>query len=868
VSPEKQERQLARSRKLVEKATAALEAANEKRRRLKPGLRPGDKDALFYGGAILAAAGAATIVSQADEDDDAKLILEAGLPLVAAAFFRKHKRLPPDERWALKIARAEREAAVRQVVEPSIGKLISRGGKPSPRQAIQVAGDLSKALPKLPQPVDQWNPQQKEIFVRTVGNQIARSGEGGEALNRLMQDMVREKLMEEGHWHDRLKNVDVGDLDVKPDVPLPDGERKKLNLLMDHVLGEAEPGSERPKFSELSDAARLQFVDAVRHYFGHTTGDERFDRPARNLGDYQRQLYADFEAQSVNDLVAWMPYHGDDGVGYRPLPFREDVFRPDQLLATTQPAEFQRRVREMNRLRDLIAKDEGVGRFVVDEAFDGAQGIDKEGPLFNRGLEHLETRKSSNIDYHRFFKTKHGRDWDATRAAKRYIDQAATRLSYVRHFGPNGEVARALIDEMARSGKWKREQLVQMFDAGTLQTINQISGALGRYAAPITREAMAATGFKHLGGFALSNLVGGSLIPQHVGRNYAQGFMRTWNSAMKALQTSIDQSTILPKPVRRALGDRLRAEFVADAGVITQHVHLEMLAGQRGVMPKVLSGYLKVFGNQIDRYWRNLAAISADKYFQKLYEEMRFAKSRGDARLVENRRLHFRELFQDPIHRQMAEDPRLSPENFILLRKVAAHTVASRTQNRSLPIDMPLLASDDLGRPLFALSSYGIRQTAEFNRQIMESMRNPAVRNRVITGWLAATGTAFGVLQLQAMRRGQNTFDPENDSLAREILESLAYAGIGPSYYDAVQDALGAFGNPVIGVSPVVKDLVEVGYLPKRVREEESLAPVGRHLVKSVPQVLPQQKNLDKKLLPESRRPKRPKEGRRPERPE
>lgn len=865
VSPEKIDRARARSAAIVEKATAKLEADNARRARLRPKLRPGEKDALFYGGAALAAAGAATLASKADDAEDESLLLNAGLPVVALMFMRGRK-LPPGERWALKIAAAERKEAVRKEVEPRIETLLARGGKPGPRQAVQVAEELSKALPKIPAPVEKWDASQKEIVARTIGNQIARSGPEGDALNRLMQDMVVEKLQIEGHYHDRMKNIDVGEFRMKPDVPLPDAERKKLNLLMDHVLGEPEPGTTRPQFAELSDAAKVQFVDAMQHYFGHETGDARLDGPARAYGDFQRKLYADFEAQSLNDLVAWMPYHAEDGVGYRPLPFREEVFLPDQLLATTNPAEFRRRTNEMNRLRDLIAADEGQPRWVIDKAFDGVQGIDRDGPLFNRGLNDLEVRKSGNIDYHRFFKTRHGRDWDATKAAKRYIDQAATRLSYVRRFGQDGSVARELINEAARSGNWNREQLVQMFDAGTLQQVN-ISGALGKYATPFTREMMAATGFRHLGGFALSNLVGGALIPQHVGRNYAQGFARTWGSAKQAIRASIDQSTILPKSFKKQFGDRLQAEFVADAGALTQHVHIEMLAGQKGFMPKILSGYLKFGGGAIDRYWRNLAAISADKYFQKLYEEMRSAKLRGMDDVVENRRLHFRELFEDPLHRRMAEDPNLSPDELIFLRKMAAHMVAKRTQNRTTPIDMPLLASDDLGRPLYALSSYGIRQTAEFNRQIMESMQNPAVRNRVIAGWLAATGTAFGVLQLQKLRRGQDVFDPEKDPLAREILESLTYAGIGPVYYDTVVDALGEHGNPVANISPVVKDLLEFGQTIPASRAEGNIKPVGRYLIRGLPRVIPQQAALPDALLPRDRRPKKPKESARPKRP-
>ena len=861
---EAQERALRKSRGIIEKATAKLEKANEARLKLRPKLSKQDRDRLMYGAAAVGAVGATALAS----DEDTETIVKAGLPFAALAFLRG-RRLHPDERWALKIAAAERSKALEAAIAPQVDKVIAQGGRMSAKQQGDMLRNLQEALPKVPKPVHEWNPQEKEIFVRTIGNQIARSGPVGKQLNRLIQSFVRRKGQMEEHYKNRLRNVDTGDLKMRADHPLSKSDQADVQNYMDHVIGAAPEGSKRVPFDSLSDAAKREVTAALQFHFGHETGDAKYDAPARAWNDAQRNLYADFETQNTESLLAWTPFrHGQEE--YRPQPFREEAYRPDASLQVNNPAEFKRRITEMNRLRDLIAADTGYTRVEVDRAFDAMQGLAQEGSLLNRGLETDDThiRLATNIDFHRLLNTLVGRKWDSVGSSLHYIDQASTRLPYVQHFGHNGEIARTLIDAMSGTGKeWKREQLVKMFDAATFQDIN-LSGWLGKYMAPAVREMTAFTAFKHLGGFALSNLVGGSLIPAHVGKNYYQGAKRTIGSAAEAFKTSIDQSTIIPKSAKKSLAGKLRAEFIADAGAATQSVHLQMLENMKGVMPKVLSGYLKAFGGQIDRYWRNLAAISADKYFLKLHDEMKWAKRRGMDDDVKNLRLHFRELFEDPIHRSMAEDADLPPEKLHELRLIAAETVARRSQNRTTPVDMPLMASDPLGRPLFTLSSYGIRQTAEFQRQIQSAMENPAVRNRILAGWLVATGTAFGVLQLQRMRRGKEPFDPEKDSLAREILESLTYAGIGPAYYDAFRDLSGERGNQVVNVSPVVRDLVDMGGLIPSSRAEGTPAPIARYILKSLPQVHPAQKKLPEAVFPKSKRPEKPKKPRPPKRPE
>ena len=838
----------------IEKATLKLEAENRARLGTKPELRPDEKDQRFFQIAPIAlAAGSAAALAFAKEEDDRAYIAEmAGIPLFAALMRRP---LSPGERWQTAEMRRQ-QGDIEKAVTPLEDLIYT--GKPGPRGAEQAAVELAKALEDIPEsPVRRWKPQQFDAFVTAAGHRLSKLGPAGVKANELAQDMVSNYLREVQGWRTRSRN-EIKGIDMKPDVELPPNEKADLRAFMESFIPGFE--GERPAWDSLSPSVQQRAAEQMLTYFNREIGPPEIRAGAKSALRFRDGLYAYFEKLGLDHIPGFQALKSVNG-RYRQMRYQEEAFEPPSWLLALNPGEWQRRMDVANKIHEAIAKDQGAPVGLVRNAFRHARGEHDLAP-FGEGVSRMVSRKSSNLDYHRVLESMRGKDWDPVAGQEQYVDGAASRIEFAKRFGANAEIADLLKQAAVKDG-YSGKMFAEMLDAATLRrTI--LSTRMGKSgitqafeaARPVTRELEAAIMLKSLGGFAIAQLPQPSLLPTHIG---IKNFIKAWP---KALKTSVSQSRILPEAEREALGDKVLEAFVANAGVTSQSVHTDYIMQQKGVVPRVLNGYLHWAGGQMDRFTRNLGAHGGDGYFETIFAEYKAARRRGNKAEETKALQEFRELFDEPVHRKLAaKGEAIEPEEYELLRWIAAEKVSNRVNYRRLPIDMPLFASHPVGRSFYLLSGYMIRSTAEFHRQLTQSLRNPAVYKRVLAGWLLASGFGVGAIQLNRMRRHKE-FDPEKDSLARELIEGLTYAGLGTGFYEAFKDLSGEYGNPMATISgPFWGSLYEFGDTIPRARRAKSPDPVLKYLTKNIPvgplplvPGFPTPKEVAQKLFPQERR--------------
>lgn len=836
-TPEVPEPKTKRERRALREVEDSLDRAQRDRekeqgavRSLKPRLSAKEAGEKLLPVLPWAVAGAG-LAGQALTDDDEKRAQIAAI--TGAAMFPllgRGRRFPGNQEWARR--EVERDAGLRATVEKAEELIYRPNSKLGHSRVQEIEAELAAITEKIPERETwRWDPRQKDIFVTTVGHRLSRMGQAGAMLNRLAQDMMTVSQQKIGAWKNQARKIETSGIDPHPDVELSSSQKKLMNQYIESSMG--VPGVERPNVEKIEPRTRLRIAQVLLEQFNVELGEPQVKSAAKRLQQFYDDFYAAIEAESIENLMGFTPLKIENG-RYRQHRFREDVFYPPDWMKVVRPTEWQKRVETAKKYQDLIASDLGVPVETVRAALHGMRRQYSASP-FNRGLLDLKLKKSTNLDYHLILKTRIGREWDPAAGFNQYLEGAVRRLEYVKRFGKNGEVADQLLNALEKDG-WSRFMASKLLDAATLQN-TEITGIVGRISAKAVRELSAAVSLSKLGGFAISQM------PQMAALTSQGEFPATPKSmasrvkdTVKGIRASVSQSRTMPESVKKAWGDELAADFVANAGIVTEAVHVDMLTRMGGVFPRILAGYIRYGGGQIDRLWRNVGGVMGDSYFKNVFEELKWAKKRDMPQEIERARLKVAELFDEPIHRQLAEKGEaITPEEYQFLRYVAASTFSNRTQYRSLPIDMPLMAADPLGRTFYALMTFSLRATANFNRQLATAWKNPARRAGILAAWALMTGSGAAWLQVQRARR-HDPFDPEEDSVLQEIIEGAAYGSLGVGYYDGFKDLKAEYGNPAVSLlGPVWGEFFELGDAYARAQKADKLDPLLRYLIRRLP---------------------------------
>lgn len=539
-------------------------------------------------------------------------------------------------------------------------------------------------------------------------------------------------------------------------------------------------------------------------------------------GPYNPMIVADF---------VWGPASSFEGLRKRVTRF--NPFGKSHEEAVAEAREWQRLLAE-----DMVRKMKEAGEnMTFDEAMEALRQhgtLRGRNPAWQYGIEEMVQKKDAHLDFHKFLDSRIGGEIDPALLFSRYFRPAMTRLHLAETFGPKMEFANSQIVQAQRDG-YDVAGLIQLFDTATMQHSRLTQMNRIRW----IDEFGGLTAFKYLGGAGLSQMTAYTRIP--LSTDY-KSFLRAFRGA---IQAQIYQSSLLPEGIRRRWGSEAWAEFIAEAGPMGQAELVQAIMEMRGFFPKMAAILLKAnLTTSLDRFGRNLAAIAGRFYAKDTLVGYEMAVKEGgvNSKRAEQHRRRLQELYGDDFELlEAALDVNRPPEQTKLLEVIGGQRVGDRTQGRTLPIDLPMMATHPVFRQLYKLQQFNIRMTAESIRQF--DPRNPTSKVRTkndmarfVTAMAAGVGFSAGIMHLKKLMRRADPDEMYDDPFYRIAAEWMAFWGFYPNVLDAWDLGTGRYGAPsdqILGLT--ARNMMEAADSMAAAWQQQTIDPAGRYFLRSIP---------------------------------
>ena len=843
----------------------ALTAAGDKAARAraalkKTGLSDDELKTLGVGALTLGA----YVGSKAADDDKTRDAWATAAGLPAIFLMGKGRKLTAG-------ARAEAENAIREakiddanraaraseaskqlgeILKGPISRLITIG-KPGKVNADALAEQVIKAAAKIAQePRNTKTPTLVEAgrfaWKGATEHLRALGGAAAPAMARLIDAAESEaRRMQNRAEYDHSK-MDTGIAGDNPSHPLPHKEQQALNRFMDWQMDRSLPrpddaiaiieNGSRKLRRELS-AVMLQQKNVLAPE--GATEFQAWRDAARTTTDWYGGRYAGWLKRGQEAGMEIQPLYTDNG-HYRPRVHRPEAFHPpvSMKLNPLTRAKYFEAYAEAERIQQAIAKATGMTAVDVRRALEMEREL---GPSMWRKTPIESLSQPIPPELHRFFQSPIGTEWSPSVQYNHYVPGLATRIQHVRHFGYKGAFAKALLELGAKEGT-DRKQMAELFDVGTGN--NDGSMGLGyRMLNGLASQLKAPLYFGALGRMVVGQFSQMIAPMMSVGANPLESHRMTFEKMPGAVRGAIESSS-MPKRIRDKFGRDLEYRVASNAGVLTRALHLQELARNKSPFAIATSLLVKGTGGSLmDRASRISGATIGDAWFRLTYGRLLDAVRSADPRARDEAGQFMDEIFRsEPLYAEAAKRTDLQPDQYEFLASKAAQIISDRWNHNIAPSTMPLMYSHEAGNVLFALGTFGYKQTKTFNQVMREFAKTPASRRRIAAATVTLTGAGMAS---QLWRNLGADFD-EDGPWWKLVLDGAAYTWFGPVYVNAAQNWLGKYGNPVkASMGPLIGKGLDFGEAVYRSEKSKSLAPleafgartlVPKHPVPFVPQ--------------------------------
>jgi hypothetical protein len=605
-----------------------------------------------------------------------------------------------------------------------------------------------------------------------------------------------------------------------------------------------------------------------------TTGDPKLIESVNKTADLYNDIFSTIaqEAQALGlkqrsasgQLVPFQPLKGP----YWPEFFRHEVFGPVEDKPSIKWSEktarsvfFQRAI-----TMDAIARAKKRGIKLTEGDIAAAMenhALHKDRPMHQATLDAL-IKKHGHIENHRLIDTRIGLQWDPATVMMQYARPAALRLNYAKMFGPEGQFMNELVKEANRQGF--NADAFKFFTDVMMEQHPDYTGGIppNNVWGKVLRESAGLAATK-LGMTQLAQITQTFRIMEHLGgkRNSnplvqeAKDWKLFVENFVPVFKEAQSRNPYLPEKIRAKFVNEPLAMLQAEAGAMRDAEHIRWLSQMRGFTPRLATWFLDTtLASPFDRFNRRLASVVGRVQVRQLAEdwkyhnhpEMRAENARRKAKGKKTLQTELEE-FIDELFSGDAKDindlkrwDSLSKERQADLQANGGWNIAYKTQYRTRPADLPLMASHPVWGPLYKFSSFAIRAMAETMRVLNPLdpqsviQRNPAAARRMMIRTFTATFPA--ALVLNRIRQAGFGRDPEQ--LAREpvwqrFMEFVAFTGWGTWLFDWIDSAASWKGVTNRLAGPVYGSWLEFIEASAQAGFEGNVGPLKRYMLSFYP---------------------------------
>lgn len=534
----------------------------------------------------------------------------------------------------------------------------------------------------------------------------------------------------------------------------------------------------------------------------------------------QRRALEEFEYGHVlqNSLDAFLPMYAWTKGPYGPANQAKWTYGPetsDAGLVGPALKKWQAEKARADKATDLMAKNlvyrtrnnrNPIGYEAARELIERARHSNDVDPFQVEGLSEKGKKRLGNLDNSKVIDIIVGTESDWGRIMKSYIEPAIDRINHARAYGPDGKIARDLVEKAHLDGWDALENLPRLHDAAWGALTHRDFGKPSAF----LREA---TGLVTIGTMGLSGPAQLTSYVRPLLEVDTRSFMRSLIPAGRAqIYQSRAMRKVFPEWFIRTFGSKDWAEFVSHMGTMAQSEAVSAMVDMGGRFPALAAFMLKnVYGTSaIDRMGRNIGAISGNFSTKKLLDQNQKLIQDGKVKEAEKKvHPYLKEIFGEFAGRDGAPgDPFLwdtvlsgnySPAEQRVLEFIGGQIIGDRASGRTFAADMPLNFHHPLLGPIYKLAQFSYRQTHETYRQLnpknpSSPLRNARTFDRLLRGLAWSTVGAALVIQIRTLMKGEDALTAEEVWNIPFIRKSLAYHGFAPLFLDFWGIARGDYG--------------------------------------------------------------------------